>query len=97
MFTDSIQSCETSVVRDLLSMATVKATPVHLPECKEVINGDSKCMGYLGVALQGAFHELLHANSFTEGLLNTIKRGGDTDTNGCIVGSMLGNLRTVFF
>jgi ADP-ribosyl-[dinitrogen reductase] hydrolase len=44
----------------------------------------------LGVALQLAFFELLYGKSFEHSLVRTITRGGDTDTNGCIVGSLLG-------
>lgn len=51
---------------------------------------DMRHMGYLGVAFQWAFCEMLHANSFEEGLERVISRGGDTDTNGCICGAMLG-------
>jgi ADP-ribosylglycohydrolase len=45
-------------------------------------------------ALQGAFYELLHANTFVEALERTIIRGGDTDTNGSITGALLGILST---
>lgn len=42
------------------------------------------------MALQSAVYELLHAESFATGLENAISRGGDTDTNGCIVAAILG-------
>lgn len=51
---------------------------------------DMRHMGYLGVAFQWAFCEMLHAKTFEEGLERVISRGGDTDTNGCICGVMLG-------
>lgn len=41
-------------------------------------------MGYFGVALQIALYELQRCKSFEESLVNTVKLGGDTDTNGCI-------------
>jgi len=47
-------------------------------------------MGWVLIALQNAFWQLLHAESFEEGLVDTIQRGGDTDTNGAIVGALLG-------
>lgn len=71
----------------------------------EFTNGDDYAMGYMGVkflsyhfnlyikfqiALQSAFYELLHAKSFASGLEDVISRGGDTDTNGCIVAALLG-------
>ncbi len=53
-----------------------------------VLDGDS--MGWCLHALQNAFYELLHAASFEEGLVATVGRGGDTDTNGAITGALLG-------
>ncbi len=45
--------------------------------------------GWVLVALQNAFW-CLHALDFEEGLVQTIARGGDTDTNAAIAGSLLG-------
>ena len=42
------------------------------------------------IALQNAFHELLHAPSLEEGVVATVRRGGDTDTNAAIAGALLG-------
>jgi ADP-ribosylglycohydrolase len=42
------------------------------------------------IALQNAFHELLHARTVEDGLARTILRGGDTDTNAAIAGALLG-------
>lgn len=49
-----------------------------------------KNMGWVLIALQNAFYRLLHAKSFEEGLVETVMQGGDTDTNGCIAGALLG-------
>lgn len=46
--------------------------------------------GWVLLALQNAFYQLLHASNPEEGLVDTISRGGDTDTNGCIAGALLG-------
>lgn len=46
--------------------------------------------GFYAIALQNAFFQLLHAPSFEEGLVDTVGRGGDTDTNACIAGALLG-------
>jgi ADP-ribosylglycohydrolase/fructose-1,6-bisphosphatase/inositol monophosphatase family enzyme len=46
--------------------------------------------GWVKVALQNAFHELLHAPSLEEGVVATVRRGGDTDTNAAIAGALLG-------
>jgi hypothetical protein len=42
------------------------------------------------IALQNAFHELVHAPSLEEGVVATVRRGGDTDTNAAITGALLG-------
>jgi ADP-ribosylglycohydrolase/fructose-1,6-bisphosphatase/inositol monophosphatase family enzyme len=47
-------------------------------------------MGYAPIALQNAFYEVLHAESLEAGVIRTVGRGGDTDTNGAIAGALLG-------
>lgn len=54
------------------------------PRC----DGDSQ--GWVRVALQNAFYELLHATTLEEGVRRTVSRGGDTDTNAAIAGALLG-------
>jgi ADP-ribosylglycohydrolase len=46
--------------------------------------------GWVLVALQNAFHELLHAPTLEEGVVATVRRGGDADTNGAVAGALLG-------
>jgi ADP-ribosylglycohydrolase len=46
--------------------------------------------GWVKIALQNAFHELLHAPSPEAGVVATVRRGGDTDTNAAIAGALLG-------
>lgn len=46
--------------------------------------------GWVLIALRNAFHQLLHAPSFEEGLVRTVSQGGDADTNGAIAGALLG-------
>jgi len=46
--------------------------------------------GWVLVALQNAFHQLLHAESVEEGVVRTVMSGGDTDTNAAIAGALLG-------
>lgn len=48
--------------------------------------------GWVLIALQNAFHELLHATSVEEAVVRTVRRGGDTDTNAAICGALLGAL-----
>jgi hypothetical protein len=47
-------------------------------------------MGWVLVALQNAFWQLLHAAGFEEGVTGSVQLGGDTDTNGAIAGALLG-------
>jgi ADP-ribosylglycohydrolase len=47
-------------------------------------------MGWVRVALQCAFHQLRHAKDFEQALVDVIALGGDTDTNACITGALLG-------
>ena len=42
------------------------------------------------VALQLAYYHFFNTTSFYDALVHTISRGGDTDTNACIVGSIMG-------
>jgi ADP-ribosylglycohydrolase len=50
----------------------------------------SEKLGWVRMALQNAFHVLLHAGSLEEGLVETVGRGGDSDTNAAIAGALLG-------
>ncbi len=52
-------------------------------------------MGWVRIAMQNAFHLLLRATSFEEALVETVGRGGDTDTNAAIVGALLGAVHGV--
>lgn len=47
-------------------------------------------MGWVLIALQNAFFRLLHSESFEQGVVQTVHCGGDTDTNACIAGALLG-------
>lgn len=53
-------------------------------------NDYSHQMGWVRIALHNAFYQLLHAPTLEEGIVNTVMQGGDTDTNGAIVGALLG-------
>jgi ADP-ribosylglycohydrolase len=46
--------------------------------------------GWVLIALQNAFWQLLHAPSFGAGVVDTVMHGGDTDTNAAIAGALLG-------
>jgi ADP-ribosylglycohydrolase/fructose-1,6-bisphosphatase/inositol monophosphatase family enzyme len=51
---------------------------------------DQGSEGWVKIALQTAFFELLHAESLEAGVVATVRRGGDTDTNAAIAGALLG-------
>ncbi|VDM49650.1 unnamed protein product [Toxocara canis] len=84
----ALEISETETVKDVLICA--ENAPIPVKAKGKLINGDKEMMGYVGVALQSAFYELLHATSFYDGVLAAVSRGGDTDTNGAIVAAMLG-------
>ena len=48
--------------------------------------------GWVLVAFQNAFHQLLYAPSLDEGVVRTVMSGGDTDTNAAIAGALLGSV-----
>lgn len=46
--------------------------------------------GWVIIAFQNALWQLLHAANLEEGVIDTVMRGGDTDTNAAIAGALLG-------
>ncbi len=46
--------------------------------------------GWVLIAMQNALWQLLHAPSLEEGVIDSVMRGGDTDTNAAICGALLG-------
>ena len=46
--------------------------------------------GWVLIAFQNALYQLLHAPNFTEAVIDTVMKGGDTDTNAAICGALLG-------
>ena len=46
--------------------------------------------GWVLIALQNAFYQVLHAPSLEEGVVQTVMASGDTDTNAAIAGALLG-------
>jgi ADP-ribosylglycohydrolase len=51
-----------------------------------------RSMGWVRIALHNALFQVRSAASFEDGLVDTVMRGGDTDTNGAIAGALLGAL-----
>jgi ADP-ribosyl-[dinitrogen reductase] hydrolase len=46
--------------------------------------------GWVIIAFQNALWQLLYASTLEEGVVDTVMRGGDTDTNAAIAGALLG-------
>jgi ADP-ribosylglycohydrolase/fructose-1,6-bisphosphatase/inositol monophosphatase family enzyme len=68
-----------TAVRDRLEAAAREP-----PRC------DEASQGWALIALQNAFYELRHARGVEEGVVSTVRRGGDTDTSAAIAGALLG-------
>lgn len=48
------------------------------------------CMGHVDIAFRNALYHLRLGSSFEHAILDTIRRGGDTDTNAAICGALMG-------
>jgi ADP-ribosylglycohydrolase len=46
--------------------------------------------GWVLIAFHNALYQLLHAENLENGIVDTVMRGGDTDTNAAICGALLG-------
>ncbi len=46
--------------------------------------------GWVLIALQDTYYRLLHAKDPEQAIVETVSEGGDTDTNGCICGALVG-------
>lgn len=64
--------------------AVVDDARVHPP------SSYTESQGWVLTALQNAFYQLTHAPSLEEGIVDSVMAGGDTDTNACIAGALLG-------
>ena len=49
-------------------------------------------IGYVKIAFDHAFRHLKVGSDFETAVAETLRLGGDTDTNACIVGGMIGAL-----
>lgn len=68
------------VIADTLARAVAGELPV----------AHSDQMGWVLIALQIAFRQLLHVDDVEAALVETVGLGGDTDTNAAITGALLG-------
>jgi ADP-ribosylglycohydrolase len=60
------------------------------PALMQVIRDAVTHQGWVLIAFHNALFQLLHAPNLEEGVVDTIMRGGDTDTNAAICGALLG-------
>jgi ADP-ribosylglycohydrolase/fructose-1,6-bisphosphatase/inositol monophosphatase family enzyme len=68
---------------DPVVLQTLRSAASELP----VTTGKS---GWILIAFQNAFYQLIHSNTFEDGIVDTVMQGGDTDTNAAIAGALLG-------
>ncbi len=88
IFQIALNKARTSTVKDLLESSKSRPYPVNIEG--NMFYPDSQYQGYFGFAFQNAFYHLLNGKNFYLSMIDTISMGGDTDTNGCIIGSLLG-------
>jgi ADP-ribosylglycohydrolase/fructose-1,6-bisphosphatase/inositol monophosphatase family enzyme len=72
------------------SAAVTPVTEALVRAASEAPTCDEGHVGWVLITLQNAFHELLHAPSVEAGVVATVRRGGDTDTNAAVAGALLG-------
>ena len=72
------------------SAAVAPVTEALVRAAAEAPRCDEGHLGWVLITLQNAFHELLHAPSIEAGVVATVRRGGDTDTNAAVAGALLG-------
>lgn len=71
-------------VLDWMDAAERDAGPAYWPEA-----------GFVKIAFTHAFRHLLLGSSYEEAIGETLAGGGDTDTNACIVGGLIGALHGI--
>ncbi len=81
--------------RAALDWATTSSAQRPVVEALERAEGaapvcDGASQGWVLIALQNAFFELLQAGSLEQAVVRTVRRGGDTDTNAAICAALLG-------
>jgi ADP-ribosylglycohydrolase len=77
------------------SLDRIDAEPSVRRAIERGLNGErpasyERSMGFVLIALQNAFYQLVMVPGVERGVIDTVGRGGDTDTNGAICGALLG-------
>jgi ADP-ribosylglycohydrolase/fructose-1,6-bisphosphatase/inositol monophosphatase family enzyme len=85
------QACHAAAVAEAERSGAQAGVRQALDEARHAPPADyQEQMGWVLIALQNAFYQLLHAPNLEEGVVDTIMRGGDTDTTAAIAGALLG-------
>ena len=91
----SLKKSPPEIYEDIKGWAT--AMKVEKPLMKAILDAAISAppdyvtqRGWVIIAFQNALWQLLHASSLEEGVVDTVMRGGDTDTNAAIAGALLG-------
>ena len=88
-YKEALRVCKTDAIK--LCLEAAEKSGDKIPCEGEIVKTDSyRFQGYVGVAIQNGFYELLNGKSFYQSMLDIVSRGGDTDTTGCIAGALLG-------
>jgi ADP-ribosylglycohydrolase len=69
-------------------------TALNTTTGQKYVQPDGQFQGYVGIAFQNAFYQLLNVTpekgGFYKVIIDTVSLGGDTDTNACIAGALYG-------
>ncbi len=84
-----VETAPTYVTEQVVIDALLKAE-TELPN-----DMDGPLKGWVLIAFQLAFHTLLHAPSFEQGMVDVVMHAGDADTNAAIYGALAGAFATV--
>ena len=80
--------------REVLACATGDESEEVISWLADARNGDLPAghpnAGFVRIAFSHAMHHMLHETSFRNALYQVLSCGGDTDTNACIVGGLVG-------
>ena len=80
--------------REVLACATGDESEEVISWLADAQNGDLPAghpnAGFVRIAFSHAMHHMLHETSFANALQQVLSCGGDTDTNACIVGGLVG-------
>jgi ADP-ribosylglycohydrolase/fructose-1,6-bisphosphatase/inositol monophosphatase family enzyme len=84
VYSHTLETAKQSDIDPILFQALVSA--------KNIPPNEYSCekMGWVLIAFQNAFYQLVNARSLEAGVVDTVRRGGDTDTNAAIAGALLG-------